>query len=123
VAETDLVTEKDITKILGGVILDDGRTLLEWWKNGNGMGVKPSISFNDRVKLFNNRVAYLANNDYEKLVTYLYPKLGPRWITEGKIQMDMYMFMARHPYARRQLHYYLREDDVKFVRDTWGVWT
>jgi len=99
--------------------------LLEWWKQGNGKGVQAATSFSNRVKELNKRVAYLASNgqDYEKLVTHFYSKLGPKWISEGKIQMDMYMFMARHPYARRQLHYCSREDDIAFVRNTWGVWT
>lgn len=124
VATTDLVTEKDIKSVLGGVKLDDGRTLLEWWKNGNGKGVKPTISFNDRITQLNDRIEYLASNgqDYEKLVIKFYPKLGPKWISEGKGQLIMYQFIKNHPYAKNQLYDYIPVEDISFVEDKWGAW-
>ncbi|NGX49978.1 MAG: hypothetical protein K940chlam5_01587, partial [Candidatus Anoxychlamydiales bacterium] len=125
VAVTDLVAENDIVAVFGGYTLNDGRTVLEWWKQGSLTGVKPLLNFDRRLELFNKRIEYLAKNgqDYEKLITYLYPSLGPNWISKGKLQMDTYLFMMRHPNARRQLHYYVHLEDIDYVQDTWGVWT
>jgi len=123
VAPTSLITENDITNVLGRYILKDGRTVLQWWKQGSKTQ-QPATSFNDRLKKFNEGIHYLAANgqDYEMLVNYLYPKRGPNWISMGKLQMDTYLFMMRHPSARKQLHMYVHLEDIIYVRKTWGVW-
>ncbi len=121
---TDLVTEKDIIAVFGSNKMADGRTVLEWWKQGSTTGVKPTLPFSERLKSFNERVAYLAGNgqDYEKLINYIYPNLGPNWILQGKSQIDVYLFMSRHPAARTQLPLYFDIDDRDYINDKWGTW-
>ena len=133
VAPTDLVTENDIIAMFGNYELSDDRkvlgrdaqgNLIGWWAEGSSTKVKATGSFSHRLKLFNERIAYLADNgqDYEKLVTYLYPKLGPNWILQGKSQIDVYLFMSRHPAARTQLPLYFDIDDRDYINDKWGTW-
>ena len=128
----DIITEADIINVftnLGGgslYILNDGRTVLEWWKSGSmGPGrVHSTRSFGDRLYEFNKRIAYVEDNNqnFEMLVNYLYPTLGPTWIVKGQSQIETYLFMKNHPYARKQVHYYVHLEDIDFIRNTWGVW-
>jgi len=102
--------------------LSDGRTVLEWWKDGSSTGskVKSDRTFKDRLNAFNDRIKFLANskNDYEKWINNFYPINGPGWIDFGKVQMKSYQWMAEN---LKHLHFYVHLEDVDFLRNTWGI--
>jgi hypothetical protein len=131
--ETDI---EDVFTILGGgtqysipvtnpaTSSDETRTVLEWWKHGSDTGVKSSRSFQERLLEFNRRIAYLADNNPEMLVTWIYPTIGPVWIDKGKDQMDVYLLMKNHPsvsVSEQVRKYYVHLEDVDLVRNNWGV--
>lgn len=123
------ITDRDIERVftqLGGgsmFTLSDGRTVLEWWRDGSSIGTKVTtgISFSERLKEFNYRIESLvdANYDYEKWLNKFYKDTNlPDWIDKGKIQLDQYLWMVEN---LRHLHYYVHMEDVDFLRDTWGI--
>ncbi|KKL14216.1 hypothetical protein LCGC14_2517920, partial [marine sediment metagenome] len=107
----NLVTEQDIVDvftILGEgtdeYTLNDGRPVIGttenpgWWRKGSTAGVHSDRSFALRLESFNERIAFLAQNnlDYGALINHLYPDpdMGARWISMGTVQLNAYLFMA-----------------------------
>ncbi len=85
VAISDLIDETDIEEIftvLGGGtqyrIGAGSKTVLEWWKDGSDTGVQSDRNFNRRLTEFNKRIAYLADNNPEMLVSWVLSDSRPR---------------------------------------------
>ena len=120
------ITDNDINAIftrLGGgsmYTMSDGRTVLEWWKDGSSTGLKSDRSFGNRLNAFNNRIEFLADNkeDYEAWINKFYPINGPGWIDFGKVQLKSYEWMMEN---LKHLHYHVHLEDVDFLRKVGSI--
>ena len=90
--------KEDFTKLGGGnmYIMSDGRTVLQWWKQGSLSGVRQGKSFDRRLKSFNDKIKFKRENkvDSSKLFLEKYYKLAYDrfWATASKLANEYYYF-------------------------------
>jgi len=98
------ITESDIirvfTKLGGGNMytMTDGRTVLQWWKEGSSSGVRQQKSFKERLQKFNDKIKFQRNNKDDLVKPFLkqFQKTAyDRFWDDATKEVNRYYLMSR----------------------------
>lgn len=124
---TGLIEESDIQdvfRVLGGgkdYRLADGRTVLEWWKDGSLSGVKQSKSFELRLGEFNNRIEFLRSGKSAKaFIAHYYRTAFTRFWKAGLEQSDAFYSLFKNYRDKAKLSCYLSISDIELMMRVFG---
>ncbi len=119
-----LISEADIklvfSQLNNGVdyTLADGRTVLEWWKQGSST-VSQSTSFQVRLSRFNDRVLYLrSGNTIKQFIYHYYRTAYNRFWEIGVEENENYVELLR---MGKPISSYISIPDLLLMRKVFGV--